>query len=258
MSRDEGCNLSTCTDVYASTSASTIFTSALMLKDMYGRVLYSPRDILKLYIAQGKNLFSRKSDDSFPLNALLNTFFTEYTLADLNKHFLFVSYNQVTEKPFFFSDSMLHYRDLPLSQAMQACSAYPTVFPPLKLGKMELVDGSLVTKNPASLAYNHTRLLYPNDPIILVSLGIGEVPEKHQDFFEKDALAVDLELQMLKKTDRKLVYFRMQPKINYAPKEVFEDIDSSIRDLLVITDQYISENQESLSEIHSLIKSRFL
>lgn len=251
------CSLTTCTDVFAATSASTIFAGALMLKDIYGRIIYSPHDILALYKLRGEQLFNRTGNESFPLQYVLDTFFKNYTMNDLEKHFFFISYNQVTEKPFFFTDSMLHYRDLSLSKVMQACSAYPAVFPALKLGDMELIDGSLVTKNPARMAYHHARLLYPNDPIVLVSIGVGEVPLSKQDFFEKDAIHVDQELKELDKKDRNLVYFRIQPKIDYAPNEVFENIDSSIDKLITITEEYILENKSKLNEIQAFVASKF-
>jgi hypothetical protein len=151
---------------------------------------------------------------------------------------------------------MDYYRDLSLSDVMQACSAQKHVFPSFKLGNIELADGSKIAKNPSVYAYQHTRLLYPSDPIILISIGVGEVPLDKQDSFEKQAALADITMKKYAESDRKLVYYRLQPSINFAPSEVFENIHSSIDTLIDVSDKYIDENKAKLNEINNFLMSK--
>lgn len=256
FTKENSCTITSCAEVFASTSISTIFTGALMLNDVFGRNIYSPTDMITLYQKRGLQMFNRSTSNASPLKFLLNSFFNDFTMNDLKKHFFFASHNLTTDKPFFFNDSMDYYRELSLSDVMQACSAQEHVFPSYKLGNMELADGSRIAKNPAEYAYQYARLLYPTDPIVLISIGVGEVPLHKQDSFEKQSVLADISMQEYAKTDRKLVYFRLQPSIDFAPSEVFENIHSSIDGLIDVSNQYIDENKTKLNEINDFLKSK--
>jgi len=248
-------------DVFSSTSASTIFTGALMLRDPKGRSVHTPHDILSLYVKRGKQIFSKNTgvdahNSVYPLSFVLQHFFGDITMEDLKNHFLFMSYNSTSESSFSFSDTMDRYRNLPLSKVMTACSAYPGVFPPLKLGSMELVDGMLTTQNPAQLAYDYARLFYPTDPIVLISIGTGSNPESSMDVFEIESNQTHENLKELSQRDRNLVYFRFQPVLHSLASYSFEDENHSIVDLLDETNEFIEHNQTDFDRLLNLMAIR--
>lgn len=248
-------------DVFASTSTSTIFTGALMLKDQRGKSVHQPKDILSLYIRRGKQIFSKNTgldaqNSHYPLSFVLQHFFGEITMEDLKNHFLFVSYNISAESSFSFSDTMDRYRNLPLSKVMTACSAYPGVFPPLKLGMMELVDGMLTTQNPAQLAYDYARLFYPTDPVVLISIGTGTNPDIPKDVFEIESDNIHESLKKRSIEDRNLLYFRFQPSLHSLSTYSFEDESNSILDLLSETNDFIEHNKSDFDRLLHLMEIR--
>lgn len=256
---DEELDIPSWVDVFSSTSTSTIFTGALMLRDQRGKSMHKPHDILSLYIKRGKQIFSKNTgvdaqNSIYPLSFVLEHFFGGITMEDLKNHFLFVSYNSSAESSFSFSDTMDRYRNLPLSKVMMACSAYPGVFPPLKLGTMELVDGMLTTQNPAQMAYDYARLFYPTDPIVLISIGTGTNPEASKDVFEIESDNIHEKLKALSVNDRSLLYFRFQPELHSLSTYSFEDESNSILELLSETNDFIDSHKNDFDRLLQLME----
>jgi uncharacterized protein len=259
----EDCDVSRCFDVFAASSTSAIFTGAIMLRDEENKLIYPPQDILNLYKRRGGQLFSKQTsqpiaNNKYPLSFLLNRFFDGITMEDLRKHFLFVSYNQSLEEAFIFSDTMTFYRDLSLSKVMQACCAYPGVFPSVKLGNKELIDGVFAAKNPTEIAYHHTRMLYPHDPIIVISLGVGEPPENQSDFFDKESQLIHESMKAKANNDRNLVYFRFQPPIPFVPSRTFTSNEESIDKLIEVTEEYMHNKKEDFTELFDFLTQKSL
>ncbi len=256
---DEDLDIPAWVDVFSSTSTSTIFTGALMLRDSRGKSIHKPHDILSLYIKRGKQIFSKNTgvdsqNSIYPLSFVLEHFFGGITMEDLKNHFLFVSYNSSSESSFSFSDTMDRYRNLPLSKVMTACSAYPGVFPPLKLGTMELVDGMLTTQNPAQMAYDYARLFYPTDPIVLISIGTGTNPDSSKDVFEIESDNIHEKLKAYSVQDRNLMYFRFQPELHSLSTYSFEDESNSILDLLNETNEFIESHKNDFDRLLHLME----
>lgn len=248
-------------DVFCSTSTSTIFTGALMLKNEQGEAKHSPKDILKLYTKRGKQIFSRNigldaANSKYPLRFVLDYFFGKTSMRDLEKHFLFVSYDQNAETTFTFSNALQRYQDLPLSDVMSACSAYPGVFPPYKLGTKELIDGMLATQNPSILALEYARMVYPNDPIVVISLGTGIHPEKERDMFELESEQTHEKMLEISQKDRNTIYFRFQPQIEKKIEYVFENENQSILDLVHYTELFIEHNHSEFKRLLHLMEIR--
>lgn len=254
-------DIPTWVDVFSSTSASTIFTGAMMLKDSKGKSIHKPQGILDLYIKRGKQIFAKNTgldaaNSTYPLSFILEHFFGGITMEDLKNHFLFFSYNSTEEKSFAFSDTMERYRNLALSKVMSACSAYPGVFPPVQLAKMELVDGMLTTQNPAYMAYDYARMFYPTDPIVLISIGTGTHEQLLKDHFEIEAERIHQEMKDRSVADKKLLYFRFQPALQSLTNYSFEDESHSIIDLLNETNQYIVDNKNNFDRLLQLMEIR--
>lgn len=258
---DPDLDIPTWVDVFSSTSASTIFTGAMMLKNEKSKSIHKPQEILDLYIKRGKQIFSKNtgidaSNSVYPLTFVLDHYFGEITMESLKNHFLFFSYNSTSESSFAFSDTMDRYRSLALSKVMTACSAYPGIFPPVQLGKMELVDGMLTTQNPAQMTYDYARMFYPTDPIVSISIGTGTHENMLKDHFEVEAERIHQEMVHLSSTDKKLLYFRFQPHLQSLINYSFEDESHSITDILSETNEYIDSNKFDFDRLMHLMEIR--
>lgn len=256
---DRDAHLPDWVDLVSSTSTSTIFTGALFLRDDSRKPKHEPAEILALYQQRGKQIFSRNigvdaANSAYPLTFILDYFYGAFTLQDIPKHFQFVSYNQLTEQPYVFSNSLDTFQHVPLSKVMAACSAFPGVYPPIKIGKMELIDGMLATQNPAQLALDYARMLYPTDPVILISIGTGQNPPEYRDLFETESIATHEKL--LAQTDKKFIYFRFQPELDHATHYAFENQQESIEDLLTITNQYLVDQSNVWQRLLALMEIR--
>lgn len=256
---EESANPSNWVDVYAATSTGTIISGALMMKDADGKCIHAPKDIMGLYLRRGEQIFAKSpqqltSKHKYPLNFVLDHFFGATTLNELDKRFLFFSYDLNGDEPFYFNDGMDHLRTMSLAKMMTACSAFPGVFPPLKMGHRLLADGILATKNPARMAYNYARLFYPEDPIILISLGAGSDESMDFDLFETESNKTHQNMLDLEREDDKLLYFRFQPEINHASKDISDASMENTKALLKDADAYIASNDTKFDRLFSFMK----
>jgi len=238
-------HLSSWVDVYSGTSTSAIIAGALAVSGSGGRMHY-PSDMTELYLQRGKHFFDApKSKQSVhPLNYVLEHFFGDCTLGQIRKHFLFVSYDLDGDEPYLFTDSQHHIQSLPISKMMQACSATPGFLEAVMVGNKRLADGMLTTKNPANLAFQYARVFYPDDPIVLISIGTGkgllptmediQAEQQHEKMTE------------IAKTDSKLIYFRFDPDL--------ESPDPSMEQLIEATDVYINNSRSAIDRLLHLME----
>lgn len=235
-------------DLFTSTSASSIFTGALMLKDQDGKTIYSPNDLLNFYLSKGERMFSKNigldaANSNYPLSFVLDYFFGNVRLKDLKNHFLFYSYNQTQDRLVTFSKMNDRFYDLPLSTVMRACTVDDATFPSVLLSDSSLVDACSFIKNPALHSYNYMKLLYPDDYIVLVSFGFKCPKNNKQDVHE--------ELLIRKEEDPLFYYFRYEPEV---PEKINTDSHQQIiNELLSVTEDYILKNNDQLDELLELI-----
>lgn len=78
------------------------------------------------------------------------------------------------DRDFLFINSLEDvYKDMKMWQATRGTSAAPTYFEPFGLDEQCLIDGGTFCNNPALFGYVAAKDLYPNDNIIVVSIGTG-------------------------------------------------------------------------------------
>lgn len=254
---DDEIDVTSWVDVFASTSASSIFTGALMIKDENSRTKHTPKEILDFYIRRGTQIFSHNigtnpENSTYPLTFILNYFFGQVNTRDLKNHYLFLSYNQNQEELFSFSNAMERYYNLPLSHVMSACSAIPNIYPPLKLGSIELCDALFKIQNPSELAYTYARLFYPEEHIIMISIGTGEDQNQKESELSKQVLTAHNKMTEMTDIDKKLSYFRFQPKLQ-EKFDVTKVDNKTIEELLDITEDYIFKNMAIFQELLQLV-----
>ena len=246
-------------DIFSASSTGSVIGGALMLQDDQGKSLFTPSTLFDFYLKHGTDIFDTRhqfniQDSSYSLPRLMDRYFGNITLEEVKKHFLYVSYDLNTDKQFLFTDTMSRLKNVSVSKMMQGCSAMPGICPPLEHENSLLVDGMLATKNPSVLAYNYAKLLYPNDPIVLVSLGTGKTDEEDYGTFEHDMKKVDDRLYIDAKNNEELIYFRFQPTISSASND-FENASTKIMvNLLEDTEHYIRNHESKFNRLLSLIK----
>ena len=177
-------------DLMAGTSTGGIVVAGLCKKDNKGKPQYLANDLVNLYQEYGpyifKSSFLRRSIFSWfngaqysdkNIELILDKYFGEATLADVEDSLLLTSYDIRNNCPFFFKNWKEDRNFIKLSGALRATTAAPTYFTPkyLKVNQVErvLVDGGVFANNPAACAFASSRKLFPNDDIVLLSIGTG-------------------------------------------------------------------------------------
>ncbi|WP_143688874.1 patatin-like phospholipase family protein [Wolbachia endosymbiont of Laodelphax striatellus] len=172
-------------DLMAGTSTGGIVIAGLCKKD---KPQYSANDLVEFYREYGpyifKSSFFRRSILSwfncaqYPhknIESVLDKYFGEDILKNTLSNVLITSYDIQNNCPFFFKS--WKEGNIKLKDALRATTAAPTYFAPkyLKINqkKMVLVDGGVFANNPAACAYASGKKLFPNDEIILLSIGTG-------------------------------------------------------------------------------------
>uniref|UniRef100_A0A3B0JD33 PNPLA domain-containing protein n=1 Tax=Wolbachia endosymbiont of Aleurodicus dispersus TaxID=1288877 RepID=A0A3B0JD33_9RICK len=175
-------------DLMAGTSTGGIVVAGLCKKDERGNHQYSANDLVKLYQEYGAYIFQssfwRRSIASWlsgsqysykNMEFILNKYFGESTMADVASNLLLTSYDIHNNCEFFFKS--WKEENIKLKDALRATTAAPTYFAPkrLKVSQTErvLIDGGVFANNPAACAYASGKRLFPNDDIVLVSIGTG-------------------------------------------------------------------------------------
>jgi patatin-like phospholipase/acyl hydrolase len=246
-------------DVFSGSSTGSIISGALMLRDKNGRALHNPSTMLDLYIQRGPQIFSRNigvnpQHSTYPFSFILDHFFGNVTLDMLSKHFLFVSYDLNSDSQFLFTDTSDRFRDISLAKMMNACSAFPGVYPPVQLGDLLLADGMVAAKNPALMAYEYAKIFYPGDPIVLLSFGTGTVEGVKPDIVENEMMLIDEQLSQEAKKNKNLIYFRFQPAIHNNFCDFEEPTKEIIEDLIQDTESYIQENYLNYEKLMVLMR----
>ncbi len=172
-------------DLMAGTSTGGIVIAGLCKKD---KPQYSANDLVEFYREYGpyifKSSFLRRSIFSwlncaqYPhknIEFVLDKYFGDDILKNTLSNVLITSYDIHNNCPFFFKS--WKEGNIKLKDALRAATAAPTYFIPkhLKIDQIDrvLVDGGVFANNPASCAYASGKKLFPNDDIVLLSIGTG-------------------------------------------------------------------------------------
>lgn len=245
-------------DMISGTSTGSIISAGLLVKPEEN-YLYSITDILNLYKIKGGQLFTLNNlsgNSSNGLSLLLKRKFQGIKLTDLNKHFLFVSYDKIQKKPFLFEEDMDKVDTIPLSLALAACSAVPTIFKPICWEDHQLIDGGVSVKNPAGLAYQKTQQLYPEETCLLLSFGTGEMKAPFYDKIEEEVQKVDDYLTHESDLNSNLKYFRFQPTLNLADPRLDNASPENINHLIEDGRSYIDKSNKVFQAVIELYKEQ--
>ncbi|WP_339048530.1 patatin-like phospholipase family protein [Candidatus Mesenet endosymbiont of Phosphuga atrata] len=176
-------------NLMAGTSTGGIIAAALCKKTEEGKSQYYANDCVNLYQEYGSYIF-----DSSPIKKLiswvddaeysnknieymLDQYFGDSTIANVTNNLLLTSYDIYNCCPFLFKSWKEDSNFIKLQDALRATTAAPSYFIPksLKIDEIDrvLVDGGVFANNPATCAYADSKKLFPNDNIVILSIGTG-------------------------------------------------------------------------------------
>ena len=176
-------------DLIVGTSTGGILALGLTKKGGNGKVEYTANDLLKLYTEEGSEIFSRtcwhrmKSLEGwmgtkYPaenIEKILEEYFGKELLSNAANNVVVTCYETSERELYLFKSWMKKYNQVEMWKAARGTSAAPTFFPPLQLEESVLIDGGIYVNNPAMSAYVEAKKLYPNDFIVVVSIGAGQL-----------------------------------------------------------------------------------
>jgi len=225
---------------------------------------YRALDLLQLFLKHGARYFPNNLHNrgdkvgaldifyedkgvSHAKERILRDLLGEAPLSTARTNLLLPSYDMQRRKTFFFkyfsdfdAEGLL---DLPLWLVGHCISATPTIFDPVPVdmprGERRLVDGCIFAANPTLCALAEMRMRYPNDDLLIVSVGTGDSRRAIRTDTVRDirefawaqpllrasmdgqAEAVHHQLNLLMQPDRN--YFRFQTRLAVAATDAIDD-----------------------------------
>ncbi|WP_419214916.1 patatin-like phospholipase family protein [Wolbachia endosymbiont of Rhagoletis cingulata] len=264
-------------DLVAGTSTGGIVIAGLCKKDKQGNPQYSANDLVELYQKYGsyifKSSFLRRSIFSwlncaqYPhknIEFVLHKYFGEDILKNTLSNVLITSYDIHNHCPFFFKSWKEDRNFIKLRDVLRAATAAPTYFAPkyLKVNQKEmvLVDGGVFANNPAACAYASGKRLFPNDDIVLLSIGTGRTDRSIANsrrfgkiswikpllhvMFSSSLDAVNYQLNQVI-ADK---YIRIQSQLKIASPDMDNITSKNIKSLQQEAKAMIRDNQELMDK----------
>ncbi len=259
-------------DLMAGTSTGGVVVAGLCKKD---KPQYSANDLVEFYREYGpyifKSSFFRRSILSwfncaqYPhknIESVLDKYFGEDILKNTLSNVLITSYDIQNNCPFFFKS--WKEGNIKLKDALRAATAAPTYFAPkyLKVNQKEmvLVDGGVFANNPAACAYASGKRLFPNDDILLLSIGTGRTDRSIANsrrfgkigwikpllnvMFASSLDAVNYQLDQVI-ADK---YIRIQSQLKIASPDMDNITSKNIKSLQQEANAMIEDNQELIDK----------
>lgn len=253
-----------------------------------GVSFFDPDTTLGFYLKDSPQIFSKSwwkfgltqsKYSAKHLEAFLKDKFGDRTLADSPHNKLFtVSYDLIGGAVSLLNSWDGEFSHCKIWEACRATSAAPIYFPtfPLQIGEKtyNLIDGGVYLNNPAVYAYHSARKLWPDEELVLLSLGTGENAEAFECrdtkkwgaiewlaplfsvIFDGQSDMTHYLLTNLSKTDPRLQYFRITGQLVNA-KHNLDDISKENMKHLVEDALLFERNQKKdLQQLVSLLRRK--
>lgn len=179
-------------DLIAGTSTGGIGALALALPGINGAA-FTAADVSDLYKENGEKIFDRGlfdglgglTDERYPsegIESVLREYFGDTIMSELLTHVMVCTYAPEDWKITILKSWKMEHAVIKCRDAARATSAAPTYFEParIRINMMQkaLIDGGLNLNNPSMAAYAEARMLWPEDEILVVSVGTGRATRK--------------------------------------------------------------------------------
>ena len=186
-------------DLIAGSSTGGVMTALLTRPGPDGKPMYTAEDVVGLYTEHGRDLFyadpAYQAESKggwalpvFPSSSVVTTlskYLADAQLKDALTDVFVTAYDIDRRRPFFFERERARRPSgsgnfLMLDMARATC-AFPAMFPAVEARNASgtrtyhLIDGGMVSANPAALAYTRAKALFgPEAPVVMVSVGTGD------------------------------------------------------------------------------------
>ncbi|MCO5268355.1 MAG: patatin-like phospholipase family protein [Brumimicrobium sp.] len=242
-------------DFVSGTSAGAIISAGMVIRKN-GMQLFSIDDLLDLYVSRGPQLFNLTNPgkaQSEGLRLLLKRKLKDIYLSDLTSEFALVSFDIKTNTPFIFEKSNTNLLLTELSTVLAACSAIPGYFAPVNFKDHILIDGIAAAKNPSMIGWEYIQKLFPDDEILFLSLGTGELTGEYFDTMEEEVNHVHQSMLTAADKNPKLHYYRLQPTICFADPRMDNASPENIHALMQDATTFIEKEQDTFQKIIELM-----
>lgn len=242
-------------------------------------------DLANLYRSRGKDIFKRSlwkgvssvaglTNELYPsegIESVLREYLEDDQLGNGLVKTLITSYDIQSREPLFLKSWRDEHSSVLMRDAARATSAAPTYFEPalIPVGNSVrvLVDGGVFINSPSVSAYVEGRKLFPDEDLLVVSLGTGELirPIPHDDakdwgkvgwllpllscMFDGVADAADHQMSTLL-ADR---YFRFQTRLTTASDDMDNVTASNLASLTLEANKLILSHQPQLERLVGLL-----
>lgn len=251
-----------------------------------GLSFLSTKEIVRLYCLEGGNIFTKKhwwykgihrpKYCSFMLERFLQDKFENKNLLHIKTKTFVATYDIFNSYPVLLKSWDDNFQSIKVWQAIRATTAAPTFFEPyyVEINHKEhwLIDGGLYANNPALETYMLAKELWPNEEIILISLGTGTKKEKqlHNEtkkwgllkwlhplfsvmFDGQDDIA-NMLLTNIAKTNTMFKYYRIQGELKLADYAMDNVNSNNILNLIKDAKIIIENNKVDLNNIVRLLR----
>jgi len=278
-------------DVIAGTSTGGLIAAGLCVPDDRGGQRYDVQQILRFYTEDCRQIFHRSlfheiiSLDGLLLpkypatgmEAFLRGRFGDAQLAQARRLLLLVSYDIQKRQPFVFCSARAAKRadkNFLLRDACLATTAAPTFFPAAMIHDLAgeeryFIDGGVCSNDPMLPAFAEADEEFPGHPVLLVSLGTGNLTESlaipHARRWGAISWAtkilevlMDGQSEMSEQCIKRLAksrerpgscYFRLQPDVPAGLGRLDDTSDESLAGLQQLAHAYCSEQAGLLARI---------
>jgi len=174
-------------DLIAGTSTGGIIALGLV-RPAEEDFVQGAESLLSLYEKKGSEIFSnpkrfignlrRPKYNAKALERAIYDYFKEVRLSQAVKPVMVTCYDIGLRRPIVLRSWEAEKdsgKDCLMREAARATSAAPTYFAPASINEQTLVDGGIYANNPSAVAYAEARQLWPNEEIMLVSVGTGSI-----------------------------------------------------------------------------------
>ena len=284
LERQMGAPASELFDLIVGTSTGGILALGLSMQDQRGGSFLAAKRMVTLYERHGAEIFERSLwrklrtaggllEEAYSHEALekvLHQYFGNKRMGDCGTPVMVTSYDIERRKTVFLKSWHPDHSELLCAEASRATSAAPTYFEPVNLQWAEqnrtLIDGGVFINSPAVSAYAEARKLFPEESIVMLSLGTGEltrpIPYDEARTWGSALWIMSLLDCMLdgasKAADHQMRlflgdhYLRLQTQLRYASDDMDDASRGNIRNLKQTARELIEREEEALRRFFAL------
>ena len=171
-------------DVYTGSSTGALIASSIAYKGMTAREISqkyytheTAKDIMnKSWIDRILGLIQTQPKyDGVGKRNIIRKVCGDIKFSETDKDVIVPIYDITLEDPIIVKSWEKRSSDYELSKILDATSAAPGFFPSVEyVPKRWAIDGSVISHNPSMMGYINTKKLYPDEKVVIVSIGTGQ------------------------------------------------------------------------------------